>query len=307
MTVDCLDWAEGSDFTLYHGDCVDVLKGLPDSSVDFSVYSPPFSALYIYSESERDMGNVEDDVAFQAAYAHVVSELLRITKPGRLSVIHVKDLVFYSNSSDKGDRGLRDFTGDCIRTHREQGWTYHSRCTVWRSPVLEMQKSKPDGLLFRNFRLDAARVRQGNPEYMVTFRKWAPEMVDAEPVAHDPNEFPLEVWQEWASPVWMKTDQTNIMNARVARDDEAERHLCPMPLDLIDRAIRLWTNPGDVVCSPFAGVGSEGVGAIGAGRKFIGVELKESYYKTAIKYLEEAERTKSCELPFMRMVHGSVA
>ncbi|NDC58587.1 MAG: site-specific DNA-methyltransferase, partial [Alphaproteobacteria bacterium] len=251
--MNVLDQRHGKDWTAYNADCVEVLAGMPSNSLDFSVYSPPFSSLYIYSESERDMGNVDGDEAFQAAYAYVVRELLRATKPGRLTAIHVKDLVYYSNASDKGDRGLRDFTGECIRTHVDAGWSYHSRVTIWRCPVKEMQKAKPDGLLFKNFRTDAARNRQGLPEYLVVFRKWAEGMDETAPVVHDPAHFPLDTWQQWASPVWMDMRETDVLNARVARDDQAEKHLCPMPLDITERAIRLWTNPGDVVCSPFMG------------------------------------------------------
>ena len=177
-----IEQSSGAGWTAIHGDCVEAMKDIPDNSIDFSVYSPPFSSLYIYSESERDMGNVGSDAEFQATYGHAVAELYRVTKPGRLTAIHVKDLVYYSNASDKGDRGLRDFTGDCIRTHAGRGWSYHSRTTIWRCPVREMQKAKPDGLLFKNFRTDAGRVRQGLAEYLIAFRKWAPGMDEATPV-----------------------------------------------------------------------------------------------------------------------------
>lgn len=280
---------EGESWTAILGDCIEAMKDLPSNSIDFSVYSPPFSSLYIYSESERDMGNVGSDTEFQATYAHAVAEKFRITKPGRLTAVHVKDLVYYSNASDKGDRGLRDFTGDCIRTHQAAGWSYHSRTTIWRCPVREMQKAKPDGLLYKNFRVDAGRVRQGLPEYLITFRKWAPEMELTPPVTHNPADFPLEIWQQWASPVWMDMRETDVLNAKVARDDEAEKHLCPMPLDITERAVRLWSNPGDVVLSPFMGIGSEGYVALKTKRKFVGVELKASYYNQACKYLAEAE------------------
>ena len=327
-----LNQESGETWTAIHGDCMEALKDIPDNSIDFSVYSPPFSSLYIYSESIRDCGNVAGDEEFHATYLHALTELFRITKPGRLTCIHVKDLVFYSNASEKGDRGLRDFTGDCIRTHLAAGWTYHSRTTVWRCPVREMTKAKPDGLLYKNFRLDAGRVRQGLPEYMIVFRKWTDDEDQAPPVQHLPGLWPewagegaqfvgrrvdhaglpeyaglsdaqqkadpryleaLDVWQQWASPVWMDTSETNVLNVRVARDEEAEKHLCPMPLDLIDRAIRLWSNPGEVVLSPFMGIGSEGWGALRAGRKFVGVELKDSYFRTAVKNLRQAEADSS--------------
>lgn len=286
----------GRDWIAMEGDCVEALPSIPDNSVGISVFSPPFSNLYIYSESERDMGNVEDDAAFQENYLHVCRELLRVTMPGRLCVAHVKDLVYYSNASEKGDRGIRDFSGDCIRTHIQAGWSFHTRITVWRCPVREMQKAKPDGLLFKNFRTDAARVRVGMPEYLLVFRKWDDGMAEVEPVLHDPRKFPLETWQEWASPVWMNTDMTDVLNAKCARSGEAERHLCPMPLDLTDRAVRLWSNPGDVVLSPFMGIGSEGYAAVRAGRKFVGVELNPAYFRQAIVNLRQIEIDSSQDL-----------
>lgn len=277
-------------YAAYCVDTVEFTAGLPDNSIDFSVYSPPFSSLYIYSESERDMGNVADDATFQACYAPLVRELLRVTKPGRSTSIHVKDLVYYSNSSERGDRGLRDFSGDCIRTHVEAGWTFHQRTTIERDPVKEMQKTKADRLLFKNFRTDAARSGGGLPEYIITFRKWAPGMEETAPVIHDPNEFPLEIWQEWANPVWRGVPETDVLNVKIAKDDEAEKHLCPMPLNLTDRAVRLWSNKDETVYSPFMGVGSEGYAALLAGRRFIGTELKPAYYRQALKYLAEAAK-----------------
>jgi hypothetical protein len=291
-----MEQQSGKNWSAAWADCIEGIRDIPDNSIDFSVYSPPFSSLYIYSESVRDMGNVDGDDEFQETYSHIVREKLRVTRPGRLTSIHVKDLVYYSNASEKGDRGLRDFTGDCIRTHQDAGWTFHSRHTVWRCLVKEMQKSKPDGLLFKNFRTDAGRVRSGLPEYIVTFRKWAPGMEETVPVVHDPKEFPLDVWQEWASPVWMKMRETCVLNAKIAKDEEAEKHLCPMPLDLSERCIRLWSNPGDVVLSPFMGIGSEGYSALKSGRKFVGFELKESYYRQAVKYLSQAENASGGDL-----------
>lgn len=276
-------------FAAYHADTVEFTAAMDANTVDFSVYSPPFSSLYIYSESERDMGNVSSDEEFQEFYFHLVRDLFRVTKPGRLTAIHVKDLVYYSNATEKGDRGVRDFTGDCIRTHIRAGWTLHSKVTIWRCPVKEMQKSKPDGLLYKNFRTDAGRNRQGMPEYMIVFRKWADGMDETVPITHDPAEFPLDTWREWASPVWMDTRETNVLNVKAARDEEAERHLCPMPLDLTERAVKLWSNRGDTVYSPFMGIGSEGYASLRAGRNFIGTELKESYWREAVKNLTEAE------------------
>jgi DNA modification methylase len=289
-----LDQVDGKNYTAIHGDCVEAMKDIPSNSIDFSVYSPPFSSLYIYSDSIRDMGNCGGDEEFQRIYRFAVAEKLRVTKPGRLSAIHVKDLVYYSNASERGDRGLRDFTGDCIRTHIEAGWSYHSRITIWRCPVREMTKAKPDGLLFKNFRLDAARVRAGLPEYLIVFRKWADGMNDTPPVNHDGDpQYPLDWWQNAASPVWNyggdRLPETDVLNVKIARDEADEKHLCPMPLNITDRAVRLWSNPGDVVLSPFMGIGSEGTVALRTGRKFIGVELKDSYFAQARKYLAAAE------------------
>lgn len=327
-----LDQAGGDVWTLYHADCVELLAQLPDNSVDYSVFSPPFSNLYLYSESSRDMGNVAGDEEFQACYAEVARQLFRVIKPGRLVSIHVKDLVYYSNSSDRGDRGLIDFTGACIRTHVRAGWSLHSKTTVWRCPVREMTKAKPDGLLYKNFRLDAGRNRQGLPEYIVTFRKWADGMGDVPPITHLPGLWPewagegakfvakrgkahaglptyaelsdvqqkrdpryaeaLDVWQRWASPVWQDTNETNVLNVRGSKDGEAEKHLCPMPLDLIERCVRLWSNAGDTVISPFAGIGSEGWVSVKANRRFIGVELNPAYFGQAVKNLKHAEASR---------------
>lgn len=298
MTVNCLNHAEGKTYSLFNGDCIDVMRQLPESSVDLSVFSPPFSHLYIYSESVRDMGNVENDAEFQDTFEHCSRELLRLTRPGRIACVHVKDLVQYSNASEDGARGLRDFSGDTIKTMQRAGWTYHSRVTVWRDPVREMQKTKNDRLLFKNFRTDAARSGIGLPEYILIFRRWAEGMDDGPPVTHDPALFPLETWQEWASPVWMNTRETEVLNVRTARDPEAERHLCPMPLDLIRRCVQLWSNPGEVVISPFAGIGSEGHEAIKAGRKFVGVELSKTYFAQAARNLAQAEFESETPLLF---------
>lgn len=291
----------GTDWTAIHADCVEALKDVPDNSIDLSVYSPPFSSLYIYSESARDMGNVDGDGEFQQMYAHCVAELLRVTKPGRVTAIHVKDLVYYSNSSDKGDRGLRDFTAECTKTHVDLGWTYHRKITVDRDPVKEMQKTKADRLLYKNFRLDGARTGGGLPEYIVVFRKWSDGMEETAPVLHDKTEYPLEIWQEWARPVWLNTRETNVLNAKVARDENAERHLCPMPLDLTERIVRQYSNPGDVVLSPFMGIGSEGYVALRCGRKFVGMELSSAYYSQAVKYLTEVEAAGGSNNLFARM------
>ncbi len=301
----------GKNFTAVHGDCIEAIRDIPDNSIDLSVYSPPFSSLYIYSESERDMGNVDDDETFMQFYSMLIAEKLRVTRPGRLSAIHVKDLVYYQGSSERGDAGIRPFSDMCVAEHLAQGWTYHCRITIWRDPVLERGKTNAHGLLRKTRRSDSTFCRVGMPEYLLVFRKWA--LTDAEKAMAKPvvnPEYPTELWQQEASPVWHgdtiwnynlnqsgKGDYdlpaTNVLNVKAARDEEAEKHLCPMPLNITDRAIHLWSAPGDVVLSPFMGIGSEGWAALKSGRKFIGTELNHKYYEYACRNLDQAEAEAS--------------
>jgi hypothetical protein len=211
MDGDCrmtnvLDQAHGEGWAFYNADCVDFVGGLPDNSIDFSVYSPPFSSLYIYSESAFDMGNVADDAEFIERYRFLVREKLRVTRPGRLTAIHVKDLVYYQNSSERGDAGLRPFSDMCTQVHIEEGWTFHCRITIWRDPVLERSKTNAHGLLWKTFQKDASFCRVGMPEYLLVFRKWAQPGEEAlvRPVEH-PKVGRYETvapWQDLASPVW---------------------------------------------------------------------------------------------------------
>jgi len=288
--VRCLAEAHGARWTLYNADCVDLARQLPDRSIDLALYSPPFANLYTYSDSMLDMGNCEDDRAFLKHYEFLVAELHRIMVPGRLVVVHCKDLVNYKGRD--GMAGLRDFPGDLIRVHQAAGFALHSRVTIWKCPVTEMQRTKAHGLLYKTLRADSTFSRQGLAEYLLIFRRWAEEGEEnfVKPVPHASEDFPLERWQEWASPVWMTIDQTDVLNVEAAREDADEKHMCPLQLDVIERAVGLWSNPGDVVFSPFAGIASEGHGALQLGRRFVGVELKESYFKQAIGYLERAER-----------------
>ncbi len=285
--IRCLNAAHGTDFALYHGDCVDVVKQMPDNSVDFSVYSPPFSGLYIYNDSAADMGNSANHGEFLEHYQYLADELFRVMRPGRIVAVHCKDLVFYRNQ--RGTAGLCDFPGMLVRSHEQAGFAFHSRVTIWRDPVREMTKTKAHGLLYKQLRADSTFSRQGLPEYFVVFRKWAAEEQgeDVRQVTHTHQSFPLSQWQKWASPVWMDTRETNVLNAE--RDPSEEKHICPMPLDLTTRATLLWSNPGDVVLSPFAGIGSEGVVALRQRRKFVGIELKESYFCQAARQLTNAE------------------
>lgn len=298
----------GTNWTAAHGDCIEAIRDIPDNSVDFSTYSPPFSSLYIYSESERDMGNVDDDAAFFDFYRLLIAEKLRVTRPGRLSAIHVKDLVYYQGSSARGDAGIRPFSDECVAEHIKAGWSYHCRITIWRDPVLERGKTNAHGLLRKTRRADSTFCRVGMPEYLLVFRKWA--LSDAEKALARPVEnpgYPTELWQQEASPVWdgetiwnyqlgqsgkgdYDLKATDVLNVKVARDENAEKHLCPMPLNISERAIHLWSAPGDVVLSPFMGIGSEGWSALKTGRRFVGIELNDKYYAYAVRNLGDAER-----------------
>lgn len=282
-----LDQAHGDSFVAFNGDCVEVVSGLPEASIGFSIYSPPFAHLFIYSDSERDMGNVKNEPEFFEQYGFLCRELYRVTKPGRLTAVHCSDLP--RTKTMHGEIGIYDMPGDIIRCHEAAGWTYHSRVTVWKDPVVEMQRTKALGLLYKQLQKDATRSRQGMGDYVLVFRKTPADEKQTDPVGQDAAKFPVDQWQRWASCVWMDIDQTNVLNVRAAREKDDERHLCPLQLDLIDRAIRLWSNEGDTVLSPFMGIGSEGFQAVKAKRRFIGAELKPSYFRQAVKNLHAAE------------------
>jgi len=284
------DQAFGDRFAAYNVDTVEFTAGMPENSVDFSVYSPPFSSLYIYSESERDMGNVANHEEFAAQYAAMIKSLLKATKPGRVTFVHCSDIP--TTASRDGVIGLYDFPALVRKVHEDAGWVYHSRVTIWKDPVVEMQRTKAHGLLYKTFRTDATRCRMGMPDYCLVFRKpvGGANEKTVDPVVHDPSIFPVTTWQDFASPVWMTVDQTNTLNVKMARDANDERHVCPLQLDVIERAVHLYTNPGETVFSPFMGIGSEGYASLKIGRRFIGTELKESYYRQAVKYLTEAEK-----------------
>ena len=271
-------------WALYNADCVEVVASLPDNSVGFSVFSPPFASLYTYSDSPRDMGNSRTYEEFAGHFAFLAADLFRVTKPGRLVSFHCANNPLMKERD--GVIGLRDFRGDMIRWFQAAGFIYHSEVTIWKDPVIEMQRTKSLGLLHKQIKKDSCRSRMGNPDYVVTMRK---DGENFEPVSHTNETFPVDQWQKWASPVWMDIDQGNTLSYMQARDSNDERHICPLQLDVIERCIELWSNPGDVVLSPFAGIGSEGYVAVTRGRRFIGVELKPSYYEVAVKNLHAAE------------------
>ena len=281
--MDCLNEAHGEGWTAYQGDCVAVASQLPDECIDFSIYSPPFGSLFVYSDSAADMGNSSSDGEFAEHYAYMVREKFRLTKPGRLSAVHCSDLPM--TKWKDGAVGIKDFSGDIIRLHQEAGWIYHSRRTIWKCPVVEMTRTKHVGLLYKQLRSDSSKSRGGMPDYLMTFIKPGE---NADPITHESAEFPVEQWQDWASPVWMDINQTNVLNVRAARSEKDEKHLCPLQLDVIERALVLWSNPGDTVLSPFMGIGSEGYQAIKAQRRFIGIELKREYWRQACVNLKGA-------------------
>lgn len=290
VEVRCLNSERGDDWQVVNGDCVDVVCQLPDNSIDFSCYSPPFGSLFVYSDSAADMGNSTDE-EFTQHYSYLVREKYRVTKPGRLSAVHCSDLPM--TKWKDGAVGIKDFSGQIIRIHEDAGWILHGRRTIWKSPVTEMTRTKHVGLLYKQLKSDSSKSRGGMPDYLLTFIKCGD---NANPISHTPESFPLERWQEWASPVWMTVDQSNVLNVKVARSDKDERHLCPLQLDVIERAMVMWSNPGDVVLSPFAGIGSEGVMALKLKRKFFGVELKEAYWRQACRYIGMVEDQKELAL-----------
>jgi DNA modification methylase len=281
--IKCLGENHGDMFTAYHGDCVAIVGQLPADSVGFSVYSPPFGSLFVYSESVADMGNSTDE-QFADHYAFLVREKLRVTKPGRLTAVHCSDLPM--TKWKDGAVGIKDFSGDIIRIHQDAGWIFHSRRTIWKCPVVEMTRTKHVGLLYKQLQKDSSKSRGGMPDYLLTFIKPGD---NAEPIKHTPENFPLDRWQEWASPVWMSVNQTRVLNVKAARNANDERHLCPLQLDVIDRALVMWSNPGDVVLSPFMGIGSEGYCSLKAKRRFVGVELKAEYFTQAGRTLHDVE------------------
>lgn len=289
--IRCLGDEHGVSFAAYNGDCVEVMKQLPAESIGFSVYSPPFGNLFVYSESVADMGNSSSDDEFIQHYGYAVRELYRLTRPGRITAVHCSDLPL--TKWRDGQVGIKDFSGQIIAAHEAEGWVLHSRRTIWKSPVTEMARTKHVGLLYKQLRSDSSKSRGGMPDYLITFVKPGE---NADPITHTPGEFPLEQWQEWASPVWMTVDQGNVLNVALAKEEKDERHLCPLQLDVIKRALVLWSNRDDTVLSPFMGIGSEGVEALQLGRRFIGIELKESYFKMATRHLHGADSQLSMVL-----------
>ncbi len=271
-------------WTMHLGDAVDVVRKIESSSIHYSIFSPPFASLYTYSASMRDMGNCRTHSEFFEHFSFLASDLYRVTMPGRCLSFHCMNLPI-SKERD-GYIGIADFRGDLIRIFQKAGFIFHSEVCIWKDPVVAMQRTKAIGLLYKQLRKDSTISRQGVPDYLVTMRKHGE---NPERVGHLAQDFPVSRWQEWASPVWMDIDPSDTLQRLSAREHEDERHICPLQLEVIRRALTLWSNPGDLVLSPFAGIGSEGYVAISQGRRFVGVELKESYFQQAVANLRAAK------------------
>lgn len=283
----------GDNWTMFHGDCVERIREIESDSVGFSVFSPPFASLYTYSDDEADMGNCRCDEEFFEHFGFLAPELLRVTQPGRLLSFHC--MLLPTSKVRDGVIGLRDFRGDLIRIFEAAGWIYHSEVCIWKDPVTAMQRTKALGLLHKTIRKDSAMSRQGVPDYVVTMRKPGE---NANPIAHTAEQFPVSLWQQWASPVWMDINPNDTLQFRNARDESDERHICPLQLEVIRRCLGLWSNPEDLVLSPFAGIGSEGHEALRWNRRFVGIELKRSYFDLAVRNLREVEIESHQEVMF---------
>lgn len=321
-----LHQSSGDGWALYNADCIDVVASLPDRSVDYTIFSPPFASLYVFSNSDRDMGNVRSHDEFYRHMRFLVPELLRITRPGRLLSFHCMQLP--AGKERDGFIGMFDFRGELIRLFVEAGWCYHSEVAIWKDPVAAMHRTKAIGLLYKQLCKDSTMSRQGFADYLVTMR--APGVNDKPvkeiakgirfdryigtdgPKVHAPTtattecceqpiemqgdprrRFAIDCWQRYASPVWFDIAQSDTLQRESAREEKDEKHICPLQLGVIRRAIELWTTNDDVVFSPFAGIGSEGYVALQEGRRFVGAELKPSYYKQACGNLASAKKQLS--------------
>lgn len=269
-------------YALFNADCVDVCKTLPDNSIDFSIYSPPFESLYVFSNSERDMGNSASSADFWTHYRFLIAEMYRAMKPGRLIAIHCMQLP--TSKARDGFIGLKDFRGEIIRAHQEAGFIYHSEVCIWKDPVVAMQRTKALGLLYKQLRKDSSMSRQGIADYLVVVRKPGE---NPGPITHTHESFTVDQWQQYASPVWMDIKQTRTLQYMSARDNDDERHISPLQLGVIERPIGLWTNPDDLVFTPFLGIGSEAYVALQMGRRACGSELKKSYFDLAVRNCAE--------------------
>lgn len=279
------DEASGETFDLWLGDSCERMSDIGDESVDLSVYSPPFASLFTYSPSVRDLGNSGDRAEFFEHYGYIIRENLRITKPGRICAVHVQQLT--TTKSTHGVIGMTDFRGQVIAAYMDAGWVFHGEVTVDKDPQAQAIRTKAQALMFVTKNRDSSMTRPALADYLLLFRKPGDNAV---PIKNDVTN---EEWIEWARPVWLDINETNTLNVRAARDAADERHICPLQLDFIERVIRLWSNPGELVFTPFAGIGSEVVTAIRLGRRGLGIELKPSYWRTAVANCRDVEHETS--------------
>lgn len=275
--MDVLAQVIKNQYAIYNADSVELTRNIPDNSIHYTIFSPPFASLYTYSNSDRDMGNSKGDDEFYEHFKFLAKELYRVTMPGRLLSFHCMDLPMMKERD--GVIGLKDFPALIRKIFEDCGFIYHSKVTIWKNPVTEMQRTKALGLLHKQIRKDSSMNRQGIPDYIVTMRKPGE---NTERISHTPEEFPVDVWQRYASPVWMDIRQSDTLQKKSARTDKDERHICPLQLEVIQRCVELWTNPNDIVYDPFGGIGSVPYVALTLGRRAIASELKESYYQQMV-------------------------
>lgn len=305
-----LNQASGRDWKLYNGDCIEVCRGLPTDSLHYSIYSPPFESLYTFSDDPRDLSNCRDSETFWTHYRFLIAEMYRVMMPGRLISIHCMQLP--TSKLRDGFIGLRDFRGEIIRAHQEAGFIYHSEVCIRKDPVSAMQRTKSIGLLHKQVCKDSCLSRMAVADYVVDMRKPGdnPEPVagpfenyygtDSKVPPHAPDEesghiagsYSVKVWQRYAEPVWMDIAQSDVLTHRTARDEADERHISPLQLTVIRRRVDLYSNPRDIVFSPFAGIGSELYVALEMGRRGLGAELKRSYFDQAVRNLESIEASR---------------
>lgn len=281
-------------YAMYCGDTTEVIKGVPDDSIGLIVYSPPFSSLYTYSNSDRDLGNSRNDDEFFQHFDFIVNELYRILMPGRIMAVHCMNIPAMKERD--GYIGIKDFRGDLIRCFQKRGFIYHSEVTIWKNPVTEMQRTKALGLLHKQIKKDSSKSRMGMPDYIVFMRKPGD---NPKPITHTNESFPVSLWQNVASPAWEITppvwndiNQSNTLN-RMFSDEESEKHIAPLQLDVIERIVNLYSNPDDTVFTPFMGIGSEVYQSVKMGRKAIGIELKDAYFEQAVKNMKSLEEEKA--------------
>jgi DNA modification methylase len=290
--MDCVNKYIGNGCALYNGDSVELIKAFPDESMHFEIYSPPFSSLYTYSNSDRDLGNSKSDEQFFEHFHFLTTELFRILKPGRMMAVHCMNLP--TSKERDGFIGIKDFRGELIREFQSVGFIYHAEVCIWKNPVTAMQRTKALGLLHKQIKKDSCMSRMGIPDYVVIMRKPGD---NPERVTHTNDTYPVSEWQNVASPiweydhspVWWDINQSDTLNVRMARDGRDERHICPLQLPVIERLVKLYTNPNDIVFTPFLGIGSEVYQSILMGRRGIGIELKKSYFDCAVENVKNAE------------------